>query len=107
MCMVARRTLGAVVGHAGLTGPVKRSGPYDDAELLGEFVATGAQSAFEALVQRHGPMVMGVCRRIVQNAHDAEDAFQATFLILARKAGTLAQRELLSGWLYGVAYRVA
>jgi RNA polymerase sigma factor (sigma-70 family) len=78
-----------------------------DAELVEHFVANGDQAAFEALVRRHGPMVLGVCRRIVQHTQDAEDAFQATFLILARKAATLARRELLSGWLYGVAFRVA
>src|SRR5262245_16349221 len=56
---------------------------------------------------RHGPLVFGVCRRLLFDAHDAEDAFQATFLVLARKAGGIGQRSLLGNWLYGVAYKVA
>src|SRR5207247_2524100 len=63
--------------------------------------------AFEALVQRHGPMVLGVCRRLLPNPHDAEDAFQATFLVFVKKAATIARRELLGNWLYGVAYQTA
>src|SRR5262249_38658907 len=65
------------------------------------------ESAFEALVRRHGPMVLGVCRRILHNAQDAEDAFQATFLVLLRKAPSIARREVLGSWLYTVAYRTA
>jgi RNA polymerase sigma factor (sigma-70 family) len=66
-----------------------------------------ANAAFELLVQRHGPMVMGVCRHILQKIHDAEDAFQATFLVLARKAHTIHDRRVLARWLYEVAYRIA
>src|SRR4051812_34253920 len=78
-----------------------------DAALLGRFVQTADAGAFAALVERHGPMVFGVCRRLLRDAHDAEDAFQATFLVLVRRAGQLRQRELLANWLYGVAQRVA
>jgi RNA polymerase sigma factor (sigma-70 family) len=78
-----------------------------DAELLRRFVATRDEAAFELLLWRHGPMVHGVCRRVLRHAHDAEDAFQATFLALARKAGSISQSESLGGWLFRVAYRVA
>ncbi len=82
------------------------SGPTDE-HLLGLFLARRDEAAFEALMRRHGPMVLGVCRRVLRNAHDAEDAFQATFLVFVRKVGSLRSRELLANWLYGVAYRTA
>src|SRR5205807_7999738 len=66
-----------------------------------------AEAAFTALVRRHGPMVLGVGRRVLDDRHAAEDVFQATFLLLARKAGTLRQPERLGPWLYGVALRTA
>src|SRR5438128_1591228 len=78
-----------------------------DALLLEAFVARREEAAFAALLRRHGPMVLGVCRRILRDPHDAEDAFQATFLVLVRKANSLRSRELLGNWLYGVAYRTA
>lgn len=78
-----------------------------DRQLLERFASAGEESAFSTLVERHGPMVLGVCRRVLHHAHDAEDAFQATFLVLARKAGSLRQPEALGSWLYGVAYRTA
>jgi RNA polymerase sigma factor (sigma-70 family) len=81
-------------------------GPTDE-HLLELFLARRDEAAFEALMRRHGPMVLGVCRRVLRNAHDAEDAFQATFLVFVRKAGSLRSRELLANWLYGVAYRTA
>ncbi len=78
-----------------------------DHDLLGKFVRDRDEGAFTALVQRHGPMVLGVCRRILRNAADAEDAFQVVFLVLVRKAGTLRTPAALGSWLYGVAYRTA
>jgi RNA polymerase sigma factor (sigma-70 family) len=78
-----------------------------DAQLLEQFVARQEPAAFEELVRRHGPMVLRVCRRVLHHAQDAEDAFQGTFIVLARKAATVAKRGSLGSWLYGVAYRVA
>jgi RNA polymerase sigma-70 factor (ECF subfamily) len=82
-------------------------GGLSDGELLECFIACREEAAFEALVRRHGPMVLGVCRRVLGHGHDAEDAFQATFLVLVRKAASIVPRELVGSWLYGVAYRTA
>ena len=78
-----------------------------DGQLLECFITHRDEAAMEALVRRHGPMVLGVCCRVLDHPQDAEDAFQATFLVLVRKAASIAQRELLGNWLYGVAYRTA
>jgi RNA polymerase sigma factor (sigma-70 family) len=78
-----------------------------DRQLLDGFKTAHEQVAFAALVRRHGPMVLNVCRRVLHNDSDAEDAFQATFLVLARKAGGIGKREALAAWLHKVAYRVA
>src|SRR5262245_8785300 len=80
---------------------------WSDAQLLDRFVAARDEAAFAALVDRHGPMVLGVCRRRVRNPCDAEDAFQATFLALARQAAGLRRPGALAAWLPGVARRVA
>ena len=102
--------------HAGATRDLQRLfthgafGAMTDAQLVAQFLARqddGAQAAFEGLVERHGPMVLHVCRGVLRNEHDAEDAFLTTFVVLARKARTLWGKDSLASWLHGVAYRVA
>ncbi len=84
-------------------------GGLSDAQLLERFLGTGAAAgaAFDVLVARHGPMVLDVCRRILRDAHAADDSFQATFLVLVRQAGAIRRRESLGPWLHGVARRVS
>jgi RNA polymerase sigma factor (sigma-70 family) len=78
-----------------------------DAELLASFARQRDGASFEALVRRHGPMVLRVCQRLLHNPADADDAFQATFVVLARKARVIGRGQLLANWLYGVANRIA
>src|SRR5262245_34870581 len=89
-----------------MLGPPRAAG-LTDAELLERFVARREEAAFEVLVWRHGPKVLGVCRRILRHEKDAEDAFQATFLVLVRKAASIGKRQAVGSWLYRVAYRLA
>lgn len=87
--------------------PAADLSPLADEQLLARFFQEREDAAFEAIVKRHGPVVYGVCRRILSDANDAEDAFQATFLVLVRKGAGLRQPGKLSSWLYGVANRTA
>jgi RNA polymerase sigma factor (sigma-70 family) len=86
---------------------VANAGGLADNQLLSRFVANRDDAAFEVLIWRHGTMVLNLCRRVLGNEHDAEDAFQATFLTLARKAGSIGRRQAVGSWLYKVAYRIA
>jgi RNA polymerase sigma factor (sigma-70 family) len=86
---------------------LREVGALTDGQLLERFLRDRDEAAFEALVHRHGPMVLGVCRRLLGDAHDADDAFQATFLVLVHKAASVVPRELVGHWLHGVALRTA
>jgi RNA polymerase sigma-70 factor (ECF subfamily) len=78
-----------------------------DGQLLERFIAARDEAAFAAIMGRHGPMVRRVCRRVLPSHDDAEDAFQATFLVLVRRAASVVPREMVANWLYGVAYQTA
>src|SRR4051812_37360866 len=78
-----------------------------DAQLLDNFVTRRDEASFEVLVWRHGAMVLAVCKRVLRDRHEAEDAFQATFLVFARKAASIGRGEVVAAWLYKVAYRAA
>src|SRR4051794_28577887 len=78
-----------------------------DQELLDRFVADRDEAAFARLVERHGGMIWRLCRRILQRDHDAEDAYQAVFIVLSRKAASIRRGTAVGSWLYSVAYRVA
>src|SRR5438876_3553632 len=97
-----RRLLGYVRRYADAD-----AGPASDARLLGRYVADRDEAAFELLVWRHAGLVFGVCRRVLGDSHAAEDAFQATFLALARKARAIRRGESLAAWLHRVARRIA
>src|ERR1700687_3740601 len=97
----------AVAQHLRRAGLLPEGEGVSDEQLLDSFIARKDEAAFEVLVRRHGPMVLAVCRRILQHPYDVDDAFQATFLVLVCKAATLGSRALLANWLYGVAYRTA
>jgi RNA polymerase sigma factor (sigma-70 family) len=104
---MASGTLGGALRHLrDLFGDGTAVG-LGDAQLLARYAAARDEAAFEALVARHGPMVLATCRAILRHEHDVEDAFQATFLVLARKARSVRGGEALGGWLHRVAYRAA
>jgi RNA polymerase sigma factor (sigma-70 family) len=98
---------GIVLRHLRDLVATEQTNKLPDQQLLQRFVRTREESAFDTLVRRHGPLVLGVCRRVLHDWHDAEDAFQATFLVLARNAGSVQKGASLGSWLYGTAYRVA
>ena len=90
-----------------MTALKQAAGSASDASLLRAFLTSRDEKAFATLVQRHGPMVLGVCQRILRNPHDADDAFQAVFLVLVRRAASIRPGSMLASWLYGVARRTA
>jgi RNA polymerase sigma factor (sigma-70 family) len=104
---MATAQLGAVLRHIRAQAATQAEGEPSDGALLRAFLSSNDQAAFEALLRRHGPMVLRVCRRTLGHAHDADDAFQATFLVLARQAGSIRKLESLASWLHGVAHRMA
>jgi len=104
---MAHGSLGSIVGHIRrLLDPTQIDGQSDGC-LLDRFASQRDEAAFAALVRRHGPMVLSLCRRLVHDSHAAEDAFQATFLVLVRKTPAIRKRDSVGSWLYGVAYRLA
>ena len=107
---MAGRQSGDVFKHLSSLFRVGTQAGVPDAQLLDRFVAgrdEAGEAAFRALVERHGPMVLGVCQNVLGDRHDAEDAFQVTFLVLARKAGSIRKQRALGSWLHGTAHRVA
>ena len=104
---MARVDRGSIVESLGRLFATGTATALGEAELLERFVSQGDARAFEVILQRHGPMVLRVCRRVLDDSNDVDDAFQATFLILVKKAASIREREVLGTWLYGVARRVA
>src|ERR1700730_6751843 len=104
---MAARGMDSIIQHLRRSAFLRESAGLTDGQLLENFIADRDAAAFEALVRRHGRMVQGVCLRVLRNRHDAEDAFQATFLVLAHKAARVIPREMVGNWLYGVAHTTA
>ncbi len=104
---MAKQPLNSVLEHLRKVAAVHANRETSDRELLERFVGARDEGAFTVLIERHGPMVLGVCRRALPNFHDAEDSCQATFLVLARKAASVRKKTSLTTWLHGVACRVA
>jgi RNA polymerase sigma factor (sigma-70 family) len=104
---MANARLSPVLRHIRQLVATQHAKERTDLQLLRAFAADNDHLAFAALVRRHGPLVMRVCRDVLQQAQDAEDAFQATFLVLARKATSIRKSEALVSWLHGVAFRMA
>ena len=104
---MADRQLGAVVDYLRHLTTLPLVEELSDGQLLGRFVGQRDEAAFAVLLKRHGPLVWQLCRNLLQEAQDAEDAFQATFLVLVKQARAISKRESVSSWLHGVAYRIA
>ena len=104
---MATGQMSEVLQHLRRAALLRDGAGLTDGQLLEGYISRRDEAALAALVQRHGPMVWGVCRRVLSNYHDAEDAFQATFLVLVRRAASIAAPELLANWLYGVAHQTA
>ena len=104
---MANAELGLVVQQIRRLSTAAAARDLTDCELLQHFAAGGEESAFAAIVERYGRLVLAVCRRVLNHEQDAEDAFQATFLVLAKKARSIYKGEALAGWLHRVAYHMA
>jgi RNA polymerase sigma factor (sigma-70 family) len=104
---MANASLGMALRHLRGLVQTQTTEALSDGQLLERFIATGEEAAFAALLRRHGPMVLSVCRRVLGHAHDAEDVLQATFLLLARKGESIHRGESVSSWLHSVAFRLA
>src|SRR5260370_39812640 len=104
---MANGQLGTVMQHIRRLVVAKSTRDLTDRELLHRYCALRDEGAFAALVQRHAQLVWGVCRQVLHHEQDAEDAWQASFLVLARHAGSIRKAEALASWLHGVAYRTA
>src|SRR5260370_19603113 len=104
---MATGQLSGVIQHLRRAMFLREGAGLTDGQLLEDYLSRRDEAALAALVRRHGPMVWGACRRVLRNWHDAEDAFQATFLVFVRKAPSIASPELLANWLYGVAPQTA
>jgi RNA polymerase sigma factor (sigma-70 family) len=104
---MATAQLGTLLRHIQQSTAGQCARQWTDRQLLDDFAFRHSEAAFTALVSRHGPMVLRVCRRVLNHEQDAEDAFQAAFLVLARNTGSIRKREAVASWLHGVAYRTA
>jgi len=104
---MAPSRISGIILHLRRAALLQDGGGLTDGQLLEQFISRRDEAALAALVRRHAPMVWGVCRRILRNHHDAEDAFQATFLVLVRKAAYVLPRSMVANWLYGVARQTA
>src|ERR1700690_2970856 len=104
---MAKSSLDPLMRHIRKLAAAHYGKDQTDRDLLRALSTRGDQDAFDALVRRHGPLVLAVCRRVLHQLQDAEDAFQATFIMLARQSASFLKKDSLGGWLHRVAYRMA